>query len=68
MTEPQPTTEAQHRNMFVLRALVVFGFAFLLLAVAPHAAQALDLGDPVGTVTDTPRSGDRHPRARDRHP
>ena len=53
MTEPQPTAEAQHRNMFVLRALVVFGFAFLLLAVAPHAAHALDLGDPVGTVTDT---------------
>lgn len=53
MTEPQPTAEAQHRSMFVLRTLVVFGFAFLLLAVAPHAAHALDLGDPVGTVTDT---------------
>ena len=53
MTEPQPTPEARHRNMFVLRALVVSGFALLLLAVAPHAANALDLGDPVGTVTDT---------------
>jgi len=53
MTEPQPTPEARHRNIFVLRALVVFGFALFLLAVAPHAAHALDLGDPVGTVTDT---------------
>ena len=53
MTEPQATPEAQHRNIFVLRALVVFGFAFLLLAVAPRAALALDLGDPVGTVADT---------------
>ena len=53
MTEPHPTTEAQHRNMFVLRALVVFGFAFLLLAVAPHAAHALDLGGAIEPVTDT---------------
>ena len=43
MIEPQPTAEARHRNTFVLRVLLVFGFAFLLLAVAPQAAHALDL-------------------------
>ena len=53
MIEPQPTAEAQHRNTFVLRVLVVFGFAFLLLAVAPQAAHALDLGGALDPVTDT---------------
>ncbi|HVD70660.1 MAG TPA: hypothetical protein VNG34_07385 [Actinomycetota bacterium] len=53
MIEPRPTAEAQHRNTFVLRVLVVFGFAFLLLAVAPQAAHALDLGGALDPVTDT---------------